>query len=56
MPWWITVPAVLAVVIAAGYVALAVWIRQNQAPAAAVLAARRRVAAEAGKRKAAARV
>jgi hypothetical protein len=29
MPWWITVPAVLAVLVAAGYAALAVRIRLN---------------------------
>lgn len=50
MPWWITVPAGLAVVIAAGYGVLALWIRLNGPRAAAALAAQR-IAAEAGQRK-----
>jgi hypothetical protein len=56
MPWWITVPAVLAVAIAAGYGALAVWIWWNGPRAAADLAAQRIAAESAHQRKAKARV
>ena len=61
MPWWITVPAVLAVVIAVLYGVLAVWLWWNEPRVAVALVARRiaaealaaeRIAAEAGEREA----
>jgi hypothetical protein len=53
MPWWITVPAVLAVAVAAGFAVLAVRIALNGQRVAAVFAARRQALdAETLKRKA----
>jgi hypothetical protein len=37
MPWWITVPGVLAVAIAAGFGVLAVWMRWNEPHVAMVV-------------------
>ncbi len=55
MPWWITVPVLLAFGVAAGFAVLAAWIRWN-GPRAAVALAAQRAAAETSQRKAKARV
>lgn len=55
MPWWVTVPALAALIVAVGFAALALWVRQPyaQARAAGIFAVQRQhIEAEIRERKA----